>query len=76
MKIKKPITLVIHHEHDSGATTIVPSGWTGNFHLIIENPEDGDLTYEYSFHSREWLILNIKDPLLDKFLNAVDENYL
>ncbi len=28
---------------------IVPSGWAGYYHVIIEDPNEGDLDYEHEF---------------------------
>jgi len=63
--------LVIHDTHGPGCTTVVPSGWTGYYHVIYENPEERLLHHSHEFHSEEWVRANLKDPLLDEFLNQV-----
>jgi len=68
-----PKILTIKHEHDPGCTNLIASGWTGNYHVISENPEDGDLSYEHSFHSKEYIRAHFKDPLLDEFLKPQEE---
>ena len=39
-------------ENHSTHFSLSKSGWSGMYHLIIENPEDGDMFYEHHFVDR------------------------
>ena len=39
----------VHSERSVAGFELIKSGWDNKYHLIIENPEDGDYDYEHKF---------------------------
>lgn len=48
--------MTITNPKDSSAVIILASGWADCFHIIYENPEDGDLHHEYEFIQSDELL--------------------
>ncbi len=51
--------------------TIVPSGWVGRYHVITEDPSEGDWDHEHEFLSEEKVCTqyNLKPSELEELEN-------
>lgn len=43
----------IEYSDSPTSIKIIPSGWRNRFHVILEDPEEGDLFYDHALLTRE-----------------------
>ena len=61
--------LVLIPDYEPSMTMIIKSGWEDYYHVIYENPENGDLTFETGFVSA-WQLKN-RYGLTDEDFNKI-----
>jgi hypothetical protein len=62
--VKYITELMLYDNTYPGAVLIIRSGWKDMFHVITENPEDGDHDHTHEFLSRDKVIMRYGIDLL------------